>query len=60
MLVAVSGVWIGGGVAAFFYVVLLLSLGIISLRKGHWVMFLIGLFLPLFWLIGAMMPTRRV
>lgn len=40
------------------YVVLLLTLGIFSLRKGHWVMFIIGLFIPLFWLIGALMPRR--
>jgi hypothetical protein len=34
------------------------TLGIISIRKGHWVMFIIGLFLPLFWVIGALMPPR--
>jgi uncharacterized membrane protein len=41
------------------YVVLLITLGIISIRKGHWVMFLIGLFIPLFWIIGALMPSRE-
>jgi hypothetical protein len=41
------------------YIVLLITLGIMSIRKGHWVMFLIGLFIPLFWLIGALMPSRR-
>ena len=40
------------------YVVLLITLGIMSLRKGHWVMFIIGLFIPLFWLIGAAIPRR--
>ncbi len=40
------------------YIVLLITLGIISLRKGHWVMFIIGLFIPLFWLIGALLPRR--
>ena len=40
------------------YFVLLVTLGIISIRKGHWVMFIIGLFLPLFWIIGALMPSR--
>jgi hypothetical protein len=44
-----------GGV---LYVVLLLTLGIITIRKGHWVMFIIGIFLPLFWIIGALMPPR--
>ncbi len=40
------------------YIVLLVTLGIISIRKGHWVMFIIGLFIPLFWIIGALMPRR--
>ena len=53
---AAATVAIGGGI---LYVVLLLTLGIISIRKGHWVMFLIGIIFPLFWLIGALMPSRR-
>lgn len=46
---------IGGGI---LYVVLLVTLGIWSIRKGHWVMFLVGIFVPIFWLIGALMPRR--
>ena len=38
------------------YLILLLTLGILSIRKGHWVMFIIGIFIPLFWLIGALLP----
>src|SRR5271166_3795247 len=41
------------------YFILLITLGIISIRKGHWVMFIIGLFIPLFWLIGALLPSRE-
>lgn len=41
------------------YLVLILTLGIMSIRKGHWVMFLIGFFLPIFWLIGALLPAKR-
>ena len=51
----------GGGFIALWsvlYLVLLITLGIMSIRKGHWVMFLIGLILPIFWLIGALLPTR--
>jgi hypothetical protein len=48
--------WIGLGV---FYVLLLVTLGITSLRKGHWMMFLLGFILPVFWLIGALIgPTE--
>jgi hypothetical protein len=41
------------------YFVLLVTLGIISIRKGHWVMFIIGIFLPIFWIIGALMPPKQ-
>jgi hypothetical protein len=41
------------------YFVLLLTLGILSIRKGHWVMFIIGIFVPLFWVIGALLPPRQ-
>jgi hypothetical protein len=41
------------------YFVLLITVGTLSIRNGHWVMFVIGLFLPLFWFIGAMLPSRR-
>ncbi len=40
------------------YVVLLVTLGVMAIRKGHWVMFIIGIFIPLFWLIGALLPRR--
>ena len=54
MILAVSGpVW---GILAVIYFVLLVVLGITSLRKGHWIMFIIGIFIPLFWIIGAVMP----
>ena len=49
---------IGGGLAVL-WLVLLIVLGINCLRKGHWVMFILGLFLPLFWIIGAIMPPAR-
>ena len=41
------------------YLVLLVTLGIMTIRKGHWVMFLIGIFIPLFWIIGALLPPKR-
>jgi hypothetical protein len=55
---ATSGAFIG--LWSVLYILLLITLGILSIRKGHWVMFLIGLFLPIFWIIGALLPSRRV
>lgn len=49
---------IGGGLA-ILYLVLLVVLGVSTLRKGHWVMFILGIFMPLFWIIGAIIPPRR-
>ena len=48
-----------GFTVGIIWLVLFITLGIICLRKGHWVMFIIGLFIPLFWLIGALIPRRR-
>ena len=49
-------VWIIGG--GILYLILMVTLGVMTIRKGHWIMFIIGIFLPLFWLIGALMPAR--
>ena len=56
MLIATTGIFFGFG--ALIYFVLLVTLGIISIRKGHWVMFIIGIFFPLFWIIGALLPRK--
>jgi len=54
MVLAASGpVW---GLVVVIYFVLLVVLGVTSLRKGHWIMFIIGIFIPLFWIISAVMP----
>ncbi len=46
-------------IGGILYFILLVTLGIMSIRKGHWVMFIIGIFFPLFWLIGALLPPRE-
>jgi hypothetical protein len=48
-----SGGYVGFGI---LYLVLLIVLGLTAIKKGHWIMFLIGIFIPLFWLIGALLP----
>ena len=48
--------WAFGGLAAVLYIVLIITLGVTTLRKGHWVMFIAGIFLPFFWIIGAVIP----
>jgi hypothetical protein len=57
MLIAVSTT--GWTVLAVVYVLLLVSLGVMAIRKGHWVMFILGIFIPLFWIIGALLPPTE-
>jgi hypothetical protein len=49
---------LGGGLG-ILYIVLLLVLGVMSIRRGHWIMFVMGIFIPLFWIIGAIMPPTK-
>ncbi|HJZ27954.1 MAG TPA: hypothetical protein VJ370_16870 [Streptosporangiaceae bacterium] len=47
-----------GFTLGIIYLVLLLVLGVLSFRKGHWVLGLIGFIFPVLWLIGAILPSR--
>jgi hypothetical protein len=44
---------------AVIYVSLFLALGLATLRRGHWLMFLIGIIVPIFWVIGAFIPPTE-
>jgi len=49
--------WILLGV---LYLTALILLGVATLRKGHTVLFVVGIFFPLLWIVGALMaPTPR-
>jgi hypothetical protein len=50
---------IGGGLYFLFWITIMVTLGVTTLRKGHWVFFILGIFLPLFWLIGAVLPPKQ-
>ena len=58
-VLAVEFGWITTGILGFLlWLVLLIWLGLRTLRHGHWVMYLVGLVLPIFWVIGALIPRR--
>jgi hypothetical protein len=52
--------WWGIGFGGFFlYLILLVVLGVKTLRNGHGFLFFFGIFFPLLWLIGALLrPTN--
>jgi hypothetical protein len=39
--------------------VLYVALAVACARKRRWVFFVIGFFLPILWLIGAILPAKR-
>ena len=41
---------------SILYLVLIFTLALLSFRKGHWVLGLIGFVFPVLWLIGAILP----
>jgi hypothetical protein len=54
----VTFVWI---LLAVLYIVLLVSLGVATLRKGHTALFVFGFIFPVLWIVGAVIePTPAV
>jgi hypothetical protein len=47
-----------GILLGIIYLVLFFVFAVLSFRKGHWVLGLIGFVFPILWLIGAMLPSR--
>jgi hypothetical protein len=48
---------IGGGLM-IIWIVLLITCGVLTWRKGHLALFIIGIFLPVLWIIGAVLPPK--
>jgi hypothetical protein len=45
--------WLEFGICALIYLVLLVWLGLRTLRRGHGWLFVLGFLLPLLWIVGA-------
>jgi hypothetical protein len=44
---------------AILYVLLIVIFAIRTFRRGHWILGLAGFVIPILWLIGAILPSRR-
>ena len=51
--------WALGLVLAVIYIAMLVFLGVETIRRGHWLLFFIGIIFPLLWIVGALMPPTR-
>jgi hypothetical protein len=56
MLTAMNWYWWGLGI---LYLVLVVTLAVMTFRKGHWILGLIGFIFPILWLIGAILPSTH-
>ena len=50
--------WYGIGFGALIYLVLLFTCGVLTIRNKHLLMFFLGVFFPILWLIGAIMRPK--
>jgi hypothetical protein len=50
-----SLLYVGLGI---IYIFLLIFLGVRTIKNGHWILFIIGFFIPLVWIIGGMLPPK--
>jgi hypothetical protein len=44
---------------AALYIVLFVTLALTTLRKGHYLLFWVGIIFPVLWIIGAIMAPSR-
>src|SRR5262249_61511230 len=50
--------WAFTAAFAVIYVFLLFTVCLMTFRKGYYVLGVLGIFLPILWLIGAILPAR--
>lgn len=48
---------IGGGLV-IIWLILMITCGVLTLRKGHVALFIFGIIFPLLWIIGAVIPPK--
>ncbi len=51
--------WFFSFTLGILYIALLFTVCVLTFRKGHWVLGIIGIFIPILWLIGAVLPAKR-
>ena len=51
--------WLIAAILTIGYLALLFTAGLATFRKGHLVLLIAGIVLPILWFIGAFLPARR-
>jgi len=51
--------WILWSFLVAIYVTCVFTVAVLTFRKGHTVLGILGIFIPFLWLIGAILPAKR-
>lgn len=51
--------WVCTSLFVVLYLCLLFTVCVMTFQKGHYVLGIVGIFLPFLWLIGAILPAKR-
>ncbi len=51
--------WFLTSMLVFVYLFLLFTVCLFTFRKGHYVLGILGIFIPFLWLIGAILPAKE-
>ena len=51
--------WILGFILVSLYITCIFTVCILTFQKGYIVLGIVGIFLPILWLIGAFLPARK-
>jgi hypothetical protein len=44
------------GILMAIYLTAIFTVALVTFRNGHWILGILGIFFPLLWLIGAVLP----
>jgi hypothetical protein len=51
--------WLFGFMFWMFYIFAIFTVCMLTFKKGHTLLGIVGIFLPFLWLIGAILPAKR-
>ena len=58
MPLAIEWLWFGG-LLGVLYLIAFITAGVMTIRNGHVILFILGFLLPILWIVGAFMDRRR-
>ncbi len=47
------------GILMAIYLTAIFTVALVTFRNGHWILGILGIFFPLLWLIGAVLPPTE-